>query len=61
MSDKSAPSMHKLLARQIRRHLDPEMAALPALAPFLAAVEDAYREGDADRLLVEPWRPSRAS
>jgi signal transduction histidine kinase/CheY-like chemotaxis protein len=45
--------MHKLLARQLRRHLDPELAASPALAPLLAAVEEAYRGADADRLLVE--------
>lgn len=45
--------MHKLLARQIRRYLGPEVAALPALAPFLDAVGNAYEQADADRLLVE--------
>jgi len=53
MSAESTPPMHKLLARQLRRHLDPDLATSPALASFLAAVEDAYREADADRLLVE--------
>ncbi|MFH2140544.1 MAG: histidine kinase, partial [Pseudomonadota bacterium] len=45
--------MHRLLARQIKRHLgDP--AELPAaLATFIAAVDDAYDNADADRLLIE--------
>jgi two-component system, sensor histidine kinase len=44
---------HNLLKRQIRRHLgDPE--SLPAnWQAFLAAVDEAYQEGDADRAMLE--------
>ncbi len=53
MSADAKGMTHKLLLRQLRRHLDPELAASPALAPFLAAVEEAYQQSDADRALVE--------
>jgi len=45
--------MHRLLARQIKRHLgDP--SELPAgLAAFIVAVDEAYDNADADRLLIE--------
>jgi PAS domain S-box-containing protein len=45
--------MHKLLARQLRRFFgSPE--TLPAgLLPFVAAVEEAYRQSDSDRAMLE--------
>ena len=36
--------MHSLLARQLRKHLPPELAARPELASFLAAVSASYDE-----------------
>lgn len=45
--------MHRLLARQIRRHVG-GVERLPAeLAPLLRAISDAYEQGDADRAMVE--------
>jgi signal transduction histidine kinase/CheY-like chemotaxis protein len=45
--------VHKLLARQVRRFFgSPE--SLPAeLHPFVAAVEEAYRQSDSDRAMLE--------
>jgi PAS domain S-box-containing protein len=45
--------VHKLLARQVRRFFgSPE--DLPAeLQPFVAAVEEAYRQSDSDRAMLE--------
>jgi PAS domain S-box-containing protein len=45
--------MHKLLARQVRRFFgSPEK--LPAeLHPFVTAVEEAYRQSDSDRAMLE--------
>lgn len=45
--------MHKLLERQIRRYLDDPTAIPPAMAAFIAAVDDAYKSADADRLMIE--------
>ena len=45
--------MHKLLARQIRRYIDPQGDVPESLLPFLTAVGEAYRSADADRALVE--------
>lgn len=45
--------MHSLLARQLRRHLSPELRANPEVVDFLAAVDAAYRQSDTDRLLLE--------
>ena len=36
--------MHSLLARQLRKHLPPELAARPELAPLLGAVSASYDE-----------------
>jgi signal transduction histidine kinase len=45
--------MHRLLERQIKRYLgDPEQLP-PELKVFVAAVNDAYKSADADRLLIE--------
>jgi PAS domain S-box-containing protein len=45
--------VHKLLSRQIRRFFG-FTEALPAeLGPFLAAVEEAYRQSDTDRAMLE--------
>lgn len=45
--------MHSLLERQLRRLLTREMATHPALVGFLAAVDDAYRQSDTDRAMLE--------
>src|SRR5262245_56355883 len=44
--------MHKLLTRQLKRHLG-LLASDPRLQPFLAAVDAAYQQSDADRTLLE--------
>ncbi len=44
---------HKLLARQLRRHFGSVDAIPPDLAPFLSLVEQAYRQADDDRLMME--------
>jgi hypothetical protein len=45
--------MHSLLKRQLKRHLA-EAAVIPAQwQAFIAAVNDAYREFDADRAMME--------
>jgi PAS domain S-box-containing protein len=46
-------SVHKLLARQLRRFFGAEHTAPAALQPFITAVDDAYRQSDADRALLE--------
>ncbi len=44
---------HKLLARQLRRHFG-SLDAIPSeLVPFLALVEQAYRQADDDRQMME--------
>ncbi len=43
--------MHKLLSRQIARHLGREID--PKMQPFLDAVSSAYEQGDVDRALLE--------
>ena len=45
--------MHKLLERQIRRHLGNTATTSAELAGFIAAVDEAYISADADRLLIE--------
>jgi len=45
--------MHSLLERQLRRLLSAELKADPGIAAFLAAVDDAYRQSDTDRVLLE--------
>jgi signal transduction histidine kinase len=44
--------MHKLLQRQLRKHLGTDPPD-PRLAAFLAAVDAAYEENDRDRALLE--------
>lgn len=53
MSADGSKAMHKLLSRQIRRHLADIGEVPESLRPFLAAVEEAYRQADVDRELVE--------
>ncbi len=45
--------MHSLLERQLRRLLSPELRASRELAPLLAAIDEAYRQSDSDRVLLE--------
>ena len=45
--------MHKLLSRQLRKHLGTETPGDPALAGLVAAVDAAYRDQDSDRALLE--------
>jgi PAS domain S-box-containing protein len=45
--------MHSLLKRQIKRHLDSPDSLPEAWQPFLAAVNDAYVQSDADRAMLE--------
>lgn len=45
--------MHKLLARQLRRHFGSPDAVPAELKPFLDAVDRAYRQADDDRRLLE--------
>src|SRR4051794_37533619 len=47
----SSENMHRLLTRQVRRHLNGEAPEL--LQTFLAAVDEAYTGFDADRLVCE--------
>jgi signal transduction histidine kinase len=45
--------MHRLLLRQIQRYLGKDFQPTPELERLLAAVEEAYRQADADRELTE--------
>jgi signal transduction histidine kinase len=45
--------MHKLLERQIRRNFGNPATLPPGMADFIAAVDDAYKSADADRLIIE--------
>jgi signal transduction histidine kinase/ActR/RegA family two-component response regulator len=45
--------VHKLLERQVRRHLGADAAIPESLRPFLQAVNEAYRQADDDRRLLE--------
>src|SRR5690348_40532 len=45
--------MHRLLKRQIRRHLGSPESLPEAWQPFIAAVNDAYVQFDADRAMLE--------
>jgi len=45
--------MHRLLQRQIKRFLDGRDAMPEGLSLFIAAVNEAYENADADRLLIE--------
>jgi len=44
---------HRLLQRQIRKHFGAALPNVPALRPFLLAVEQAYEQQDADRQLID--------
>ncbi len=46
-------SLHRLLARQISRHLDQQEADNEELSAFLRAISDAYHEADQDRNMLE--------
>lgn len=45
--------MHRLLRRQLRKHLGIEGEVPAALQPFMAAVDAAYSDFDSDRAMVE--------
>jgi len=45
--------MHKLLVRQLRRHLGSADDIPQSLAPFVAAVNDAYHQSDEDRAFLD--------
>src|SRR5947199_6881249 len=45
--------MHKLLARQLQRHGGTDEAPPEGWEAFVAAVNSAYEQADADRLLLE--------
>jgi PAS domain S-box-containing protein len=45
--------VHKLLARQLRRFFGSADAVPESLRPFVAAVEEAYRQSDDDRAMLE--------
>jgi light-regulated signal transduction histidine kinase (bacteriophytochrome) len=45
--------MHKLLARQLKRHLGEDGRMPPEWQALLQAVNEAYEQADADRLLLE--------
>jgi signal transduction histidine kinase len=51
-SPAAPPAMHKLLARQVRRHFG-TAGPPPELDAFLRAVSASYEEADVDRRLVE--------
>ena len=44
---------HRLLLRQIRKHLGPDSALAPDCQELLGAVEEAYGQFDTDRKLIE--------
>ena len=44
---------HKLLARQLREHFGSAAGVPEALGPFIASVESAYGQSDADRSMLE--------
>jgi PAS domain S-box-containing protein len=45
--------VHKLLERQVRRFFGDDPKMREVLAPFLASIDAAYTEADADRAMVE--------
>jgi adenylate cyclase len=45
--------MHRLLRRQLRRHLGVEDEVPTALQPFIAAIDAAYADFDSDRAMLE--------
>ena len=45
--------MHKLLARQVRRFFGSSENLPAELRLFVAAVEEAYRQSDSDRAMLE--------
>jgi len=44
---------HRLLLRQLRKHLGPDAPIPPEWAPLLQAVQEAYQQADGDRRLYE--------
>ena len=48
-----SPSYHSLLRRQIKVHLGEQGRLNPEIQSFIAAVNEAYREFDADRSVLE--------
>jgi hypothetical protein len=45
--------MHRLLRRQLRKHLSIEGEVPAELQPFVAAVDAAYTDFDSDRAMLE--------
>jgi rsbT co-antagonist protein RsbR len=50
---RDTPPLHKLLIRQIRRHLGTIEDLPPAMTPFLEAVSSSYEQFDSDHALLE--------
>jgi signal transduction histidine kinase len=48
-----ALTVHKLLERQIKRHLGDNAKLSPELLTLFTAVDEAYTSADADRLMIE--------
>src|SRR5258708_3425597 len=48
-----AVSLHKLIQRQIRRYIKGSLPTMEEWSLFLAAVNEAYEQSDADRVLLE--------
>ena len=46
-------SLHSLLRRQLRRHVGNPDTVPPAWQAFIDAVNQAYRQSDVDRLMIE--------
>ena len=45
--------MHRLLARQLKRHLQYPPGITKEVAEFLQAIDEAYEQADVDRTLLE--------
>ena len=48
--------MHRLLRRQLKKHLGVGKEIPAALKPFVAAVDAAYADFDSDRAMLERSR-----
>ncbi len=49
----NTPQQHNLLRRQLKRHFGPDFVVPPEWRAFVAAVDEAYRESDQDRGMLE--------
>jgi PAS domain S-box-containing protein len=53
MRDAEGSPLHRLLTRQLEERLGPGQSLPPELAPLFAAISEAYRAADEDRLRLE--------